>query len=208
MKRIARWTVFVIVIVGILALIDRSAYKVTEPVENTMFVQTETKNNSELTVEELREILLRFQQEVAPNIQGELEQTLAERMYVASIQFDKPIDVDQLTSRAINQAKFERAWVSYAKDTYGVVVTDEEVDEWIEKGPDATVLPSQKRLAEAKGISVYELNHNLYRDQYIKWVLWEELIPLITERYEETTDQVLDNNRLIELYEGEVRSTL
>lgn len=87
-------------------------------------------------------------------------------------------------------------------------MTDEEVDEWIEKGPDATVLPSQKRLAEAKGISVYELNHNLYRDQYIKWVLWEELIPLITERYEETTDQVLDNNRLIELYEGEVRSTL
>ncbi|WP_215112867.1 hypothetical protein [Exiguobacterium sp. s63] len=87
-------------------------------------------------------------------------------------------------------------------------MTDEEVDEWIEKGPDATVLPSQKRLAEAKEISVYELNHNLYRDQYIKWVLWEELIPLITERYEETTDQVLDNNRLIELYEGEVRSTL
>ncbi len=92
-------------------------------------------------------------------------------MYVASIQFDKPIDEDQLTSRAINQAKFERAWVSYAKNTYGVVVTDEEVDEWIEKGPDATVLPSQKRLAEAKGISVYELNHNLYRDQFIKWVL-------------------------------------
>ncbi|WP_214777509.1 hypothetical protein [Exiguobacterium sp. s22] len=62
MKRIARWTVFVIVIVGMLALINRSdSLKVTEPVENTMFVQTETKNNSELTVEELKEILLRFQ---------------------------------------------------------------------------------------------------------------------------------------------------
>ena len=57
-------------------------------------------------------------------------------------------------------------------------------------------------------MSVYELNHNYDRDQYMKWVVSEKLIPLITERYEKSSEQVLDNNRLIELYENEVKDTL
>ncbi|WP_214701885.1 MULTISPECIES: hypothetical protein [unclassified Exiguobacterium] len=209
MKRITGLTLFILIIVGMFVLIDRSdSKKMSEQVENEMFTQTETKVYPESTVEELKEMLAAFQNDVAPRINNDFERKLAERMYVEMKMFDETIDVKQLLIRAKDQADFERAWLDHAKSDYGIVVTGDEVDEWIEKGPDATVVESQRRYAEAKEMSVYELNHDYYRDQYVKWVVWEDLIPLVTERYEASSEQVLDNNRLIELYEQEVENTL
>ncbi|WP_026825772.1 hypothetical protein [Exiguobacterium marinum] len=211
MKRITGLTLFILIIVGMFVLIDRSdskKMKMSEQIENKMFTQTETKVYPESTVEELKEMLAAFQNDVAPRINNDFERKLAERMYVEMKMFDETIDVKQLLIRAKDQADFERAWLDHAKSDYGIVVTGDEVDEWIEKGPDATVVESQRRYAEAKEMSVYELNHDYYRDQYVKWVVWEDLIPLVTERYEASSEQVLDNNRLIELYEQEVENTL
>ncbi|WDH74809.1 hypothetical protein PTI97_08170 [Exiguobacterium marinum] len=209
MKRITGLILFILIIVGMFVLIDRSdSKKMSEQVENEMFTQTETKVYPESTVEELKEMLAAFQNDVAPRINNDFERKLAERMYVEMKMCDETIDVKQLLIRAKDQANFERAWLDHAKSNYGIVVTGDEVDEWIEKGPDATVVESQRRYAEAKEMSVFELNHDYYRDQYVKWVVWEDLIPLVTERYEESSEQVLDNNRLIELYEQEVENTL
>ena len=205
MKRITGLTLFILIIVGMFVLIDRSnSKKMSEQVENKMFTQTETKGYPESTVEELKEILETFQNDVAPQINNDFERKLAERMYVEMKMIGEPIDVKKLIIRAKDQADFERAWLENAKSEYGIVATGDEVDEWIEKGPDATVVESQRRYAEAKEMSVYELNHDYYRDQYVKWVVWEDLIPLVTERYEQSSEHVLDNNRLIELYEQEV----
>lgn len=162
-----------------------------------------------MTEEELKEILSKFQRDVAPQIENDFERKWAERLYVEMKLFDESIDVNKLITRTTEQADFERSWLTHAKDEYGVVVTDEEVDGWIEKGPDAEKVESQRRYAdEAKEMSVYELNYIYDRDQYMKWVVSEKLIPLITERYEESSEQVLDNNLLIELYEKEVKDTL
>ena len=181
---------------------------ISAPIEKMKNSHVETKTAPEMTEEELKEILSKFQRDVAPQIENDFERKLAERLYVEMKLFDESINVNKLITRTTVQADFERAWLTHAKDEYGVVVTDEEVDGWIERGPDAEVVESQRRYAEAKEMSVYELNHNYYRDQYVKWVVWEKLIPLITERYEESSEQVLDNNRLIELYEKEVKDTL
>lgn len=206
MKRITGLTLFILIIVGMFVLIDRSdSKKMSEQVENKMFTQTETEGYPESTVEELKEILETFQNDVAPQINNDFERKLAERMYVEMKMIGEPIDVKELIIRAKDQADFERAWLENAKSEYGIVATGDEVDEWIEKGPDATVVESQRRYAEAKEMSVYELNHDYYRDQYVKWVVWEDLIPLVTERYEQSSEHVLDNNRLIELYEQEVK---
>lgn len=205
MKRITGLTIFILIIVGMFVLIDQSdSKKMSEQVENKMFTQTETKVYSESTVEELKKILETFQNDLAPQINNDFERKLAERMYVEMKKTGETIDVKELIIRAKDQADFERAWLEHAKSEYGIVVTGDEVDEWIEKGPDATVVESQRRYAEAKEMSVYELNHDYYRDQYVKWVVWEDLIPLVTDRYEQSSEHVLDNNRLIELYEQEV----
>lgn len=208
MKRRLRITLFTIFVVIALVFTNIRDDDLSAPIEKVTNSQVETKAAPEMTVEELKEILANFQRDVAPQIKNDFERKLAERLYVEMKMFDESIDVNKLITRTIEQADFERAWLTHAKDEYGVVVTDEEVDGWIERGPDAEVVESQRRYAEAKEMSVYELNHNYDRDQYIKWVVWEKLIPLITERYEESSEQVLDNNRLIELYENEVSDTL
>ncbi|MET2870095.1 MULTISPECIES: hypothetical protein [Exiguobacterium] len=205
MKRVTGLTIFVLIIVGMFVLIDQSdSKKMSEQVENKMFTQTETKVYSESTVEELKKILETFQNDLAPQINNDFERKLAERMYVEMKKSGETIDVKELIIRAKDQADFERAWLEHAKSEYGIVITGDEVDEWIEKGPDATVVESQRRYAEAKEMSVYQLNHDYYRDQYVKWVVWEDLIPLVTDRYEQSSEHVLDNNRLIELYEQEM----
>ncbi|WED56483.1 hypothetical protein OE059_06410 [Exiguobacterium profundum] len=205
MKRVTGLTIFVLIIVGMFVLIDQSdSKKMSEQVENKMFTQTETKVYSESTVEELKKILETFQNDLAPQINNDFERKLAERMYVEMKKSGETIDVKELIIRAKDQADFERAWLEHAKSEYGIVITGDEVDEWIEKGPDATVVESQRRYAEAKEMSVYQLNHDYYRDQYMKWVVWEDLIPLVTDRYEQSSEHVLDNNRLIELYEQEM----
>ncbi|WP_215142740.1 hypothetical protein [Exiguobacterium qingdaonense] len=209
MKRMYGMLVFGILIVGSLVYVmlfdsDRSP----SSYEKTTISQLEMKVHPESTVEELKDMLAKYDRDVAPQINNEFERKLAERMYVEKKMYEEAVDVEQLLIRAKKQASFDRAWLAHAKGEYGIVVTDEAIDEWIEKGPDSEVIESQSRYAEAKEMSVYELNHDYYRDQYVKWVVWEALIPLVTKRYEASSEQVLDNNRLIELYEQEVENSL
>ena len=208
MKRLLGISIFSILVVIALVFTNMEEDDLSAPIEKMTNSHVETNTAPEMTVEELKEILSIFQRDVAPQIKNDFERKLAERLYVEMKLFDESIDINKLISRASEQADFERAWLNHAKDEYGVVVTDEEVDGWIEREPDAEVVESQRRYAEVKEMSVYELNHNYDRDQYMKWVVWERLTPLITERYEESSEQVLDNNRLIELYEKEVKDTL
>lgn len=208
MKRMLGISIFSILVVMVLVFTNMNSDDFSTPNEKMTNSHVETKTAPEMTVEELKEILSNFQQDVAPQIENDFERKLAERLYVEMKMFDESIDVNKLITRTTEQADFERAWLKHAKDEYGVVVTDEEVDGWIEKGPDAEEVESQRRYAEAKEMSVYELNHEYDRDQYMKWIVWEKLIPLVTERYDEASEKVLDNNRLIELYENEVSDTL
>lgn len=208
MKRMLGISIFSILVVMVLVFTNMNSDDFSTPNEKMTNSHVETKTAPEMTVEELKEILSNFQQDVAPQIENDFERKLAERLYVEMKMFDESIDVNKLITRTTEQADFERARLKHAKDEYGVVVTDEEVDGWIEKGPDAEEVESQRRYAEAKEMSVYELNHEYDRDQYMKWIVWEKLIPLVTERYEEASEKVLDNNRLIELYENEVSDTL
>ncbi|MGA9468468.1 MAG: hypothetical protein WBV10_12625, partial [Exiguobacterium marinum] len=120
MKRITGLILFILIIVGMFVLIDRSdSKKMSEQVENEMFTQTETKVYPESTVEELKEMLAAFQNDVAPRINNDFERKLAERMYVEMKMCDETIDVKQLLIRAKDQANFERAWLDHAKSDYG-----------------------------------------------------------------------------------------
>ena len=159
------------------------------------------------TVEELTRHLKTFQREVAPRIKEEFERTLAMRQFVEAKLAGDTVDVDRLIANAQESARFERAWLAYAETEYGVVASEEEVDAWIEAGPDTYLVDSAVNFAEALGVSLNELNHVTYRDQYVKWVVWEQLIPRLTAKYEQESAGVkLDNNELIRRYEAEVRT--
>lgn len=52
-----------------------------------------------------------------------------------------------------------------AKDEYGITVTAEEIDAYINEGPDTSELPQHLAYADALGLTLKELNHNF--DRYI-----------------------------------------
>lgn len=158
------------------------------------------------TVEELKSALEAFRQYAAPRFDDELERKLAERIFVEMKLEREVIDVDALEKKAREKARYEKAWLAYAKQEYAVVVSAQEVDAWIEEGPDQNAVESQQNYAKALGVTLYELNHEIYRDQYVKWVVWEKLIPILTEKHDESTQVMLDNNQLISLYDKEVRA--
>jgi hypothetical protein len=89
-----------------------------------------------------------------------------------------------------NQAE-NQAWISVAEEKYEVIVTEEELDQWISAGPDQSEIPQQKAFADALKLSLEELNHEFDRELYKQTLLWEKLIPVLEKKYETKDREVL-----------------
>ncbi len=94
-------------------------------------------------------------------------------------------------------------WKTVAKETYNIHVTEDEIDRFIQQGPDQSDLPNHLAYASALGLSLQELNHRFDRDLYEKNTIWLRLIPVLEKKYGTT-----DNNKLVERYEAEVNAQL
>jgi plasmid maintenance system antidote protein VapI len=89
-----------------------------------------------------------------------------------------------------NQAE-NQAWISVAEEKYEVIVTEEELDQWISAGPDQSEIPQQKAFADALKLSLEELNHEFDRELYKQTLLWEKLIPVLEKKYDTKDQEVL-----------------
>ena len=105
-----------------------------------------------------------------------------------------------LSTEAMEQ---DVSWKTVARETYNIHVIDDEIDRFIEQGPDQSDLPIHLAYASALGLSLQELNHQFDRDLYEKNTIWLRLIPVLEKKYETT-----DNNKLVERYEAEVNAQL
>lgn len=105
-----------------------------------------------------------------------------------------------LSTEAMEQ---DRAWKMFAKEAYNVYVTEDEIDHFIQQGPDQSNLPNHLAYASALGLSIQELNHQFDRDLYEKNTIWLRLLPILEKKYDTT-----DNNILVERYEAEVNAQL
>jgi plasmid maintenance system antidote protein VapI len=84
-----------------------------------------------------------------------------------------------------------QAWISVAEEKYEVIVTEEELDQWISAGPDQSEIPQQKAFADALKLSLEELNHEFDRELYKQTLLWEKLIPVLEKKYDTKDQEVL-----------------
>ncbi|MBM7578199.1 hypothetical protein [Jeotgalibacillus terrae] len=125
--------------------------------------------------------------------------TLAqEKLYYETDLTDK--QVIEISKEAMQE---DQVWKTIAKDEYGVSVTEEEIDTFIEQGPDTSELPQHLAYADALDLSLEELNHNFDRDIYERNVIWLKLIPELKKKYD-----ITKNNELVEKYEEEVEAKL
>jgi hypothetical protein len=172
--------------------------------------------------EYLHEFNTKASEQASLQFENKLEKKIAQRTFVEMKQAGKSVDVKNLRKEVKEQAKYEKAWLKHAKNEYGIKVTPKEIDDWISKGPDKSPVDTQKAFAGALGMSLKDLNHNYYRDQYEKWVVWEKLRPIIAEKYgikessyenvqvSENTpvEEMSFNNKVLSLYEKEVTSSM
>lgn len=73
--------------------------------------------------------------------------------------------------------------IRIAEEIYGVSVTQEEVNHYIDTNVADVVLPEKERYAKALGISLYDLDYSFDRDFYVMDTLWDKLMPVLLERY-------------------------
>ncbi len=105
-----------------------------------------------------------------------------------------------LSTEAMEQ---DVSWKTVARETYNIHVTEDEIDRFIQQGPDQSDLPIHLAYASALGLSLQALNHQFDRDLYEKNTIWLRLIPVLEKKHGTT-----DNNKLVERYEAEVNARL
>lgn len=127
----------------------------------------------------------------------------------------KTANMGTVVKAAKEKYAFETAWLEVATEQYKITYTAEEVDEWIKNGPDMYPLPAMEVQAKALGLTLEEMNHSYDRDFYVKWVVWDKLLPVVAEKYnvdlenvEISPDSPSPFNVVVEHYEEEVNQHL
>jgi cell division protein FtsL len=117
--------------------------------------------------------------------------------------YETDLTAEEVIQLSKKNMEVDRVWKEIAKSEYGITVTEEEIDNYIKEGPDASDLPQHLAYAATLGLSLEELNHGFDRDIYIKNVIWLKLRPELEKKF-----GITDNNKLVEKYEEEVRKRI
>ncbi|TCI26869.1 hypothetical protein EVJ32_03690 [Exiguobacterium sp. SH5S4] len=117
--------------------------------------------------------------------------------------YETDLTNEQVITLSTEAMKQSIAWKTVAKEKYNIHVTEEEIDRYIQQGPDRSDLPSHLAYASALGLSLHQLNHQFDRDLYEKNTIWLKLKLELEKKYQ--TD---DNNELVDRYEAEVNAQL
>ncbi|WBL17229.1 hypothetical protein [Sutcliffiella sp. NC1] len=179
-----------------------SACQQAELEENTPAPLEHLFLNADLNYEEYKIIL----QDVVQNVKNmDIDDPNLEKWVIRVIGDEKLMNKRDLSKEEALQSATERyeyitVWKDHARTTYNIVLTDEEVNTWIENNVVTSEdIPQQKAFAEALGLTIEQLIVEWDRDLYEQQVYWEKLIPLLEEKYETSDLQVLS-----EKYESEI----
>ena len=125
--------------------------------------------------------------------------TLAEE----KLYYETDLTDAQVLALSTEAMKTDEVWKTIAKNHYNIHVTAEEVNQYMQQGPNQSDLPQHLAYASALDLSLEELNHQFDRDLYEKNTIWEKLKLELEQKY-----QTSDNNELVEKFEAEVKKQL
>lgn len=137
----------------------------------------------------------------------ELEKWAIRTLVEEKLYFETDLTKEEVLQLAEQDMRKDEAWKELAQEEYGITVTEEEVDSYLEKFLSAVTKGASKdhleAYADALEVTVEELLYEYDRDFAVKAVLWEKLTPILEERYDS-----IEHNVLVEKYMAEVESTL
>ncbi|WP_211279040.1 hypothetical protein [Sutcliffiella halmapala] len=168
------------------------------PLEN-LFAQSELSYGEYLVI--FKDVVSRVD---AMNIQDpELKRWVIRAIGDEKLTNKRDLSEAEAMEKAQENYQQNKAWMTVAEKKYGITISDEELDIWLEEGPDQADIPLQKAYADALGLTIKELNRNFDRELYEPTLLWEKLIPVLEEEHGTT-----EREKLLEAFEKEVDKTL
>lgn len=131
------------------------------------------------------------------------------RSYLIFLSAGKKADANSVKEDSELRRLYEDAWKKLAEEKYGVAIEEEALEELIETYIDTfeyalyeteeTLGTDMFYLAEALGYSLHDFFHNFDRHHFEKWLIGQELFPILKEGY-----GLEDNLAISERYRLEV----
>ncbi|MBB5172738.1 hypothetical protein [Texcoconibacillus texcoconensis] len=114
---------------------------------------------------------------------------------------------ENILEDAKERFKYEIAWRELAEKRYHIHASETSIKEQIEYNlalfgdemPETII-----GMAEGLDMTVEEFMSEFDRDHAERSVIWQKLMPLLMEKYQQTTDEVVESFQLGQLYEQEV----
>ncbi|AJD90403.1 hypothetical protein JMA_10860 [Jeotgalibacillus malaysiensis] len=131
--------------------------------------------------------------------EGDLEKWVIRTLSEEALYYADDLTEEEVIAIAKERLAEDRVWKEIAETKYGVTVSEEELNEYIDNVTQSFESPLQMAYAEALGLTVEQLNHGFDMDVYEKNLLWEKLRPKLEKAYGTS-----DNNKLVEKYNEEV----
>jgi hypothetical protein len=160
-------------------------------------------NPNDITAEMLKVVVNRIEE--ANISEQELHNYILWSLLLAEV-YNYDVSIEEAVSKAKEKYDYDKAWLEVAKSHYEIEYTDEEVDQAIADGPDAHEVPSMQLMADALGMSLYEMNYIYIRKIHIMGVIWEKLQPKVIEKYRDYIKEYDPQSIVFFLYEAEVKA--
>lgn len=141
---------------------------------------------TELSYEEYKPIM----EHIVDRVQNmNIDNPLLEKWVIRAVGDERLMNKRDLTKEeALEKAeynlKYYETFMTVAQNKYDISISEEELDAWIEEGPDQSEFPQQKAYAEALDLTLEELNHEYDRDLYEQSMVMVKLQLVLHEEYD------------------------
>ncbi|TFE00494.1 hypothetical protein [Jeotgalibacillus salarius] len=134
--------------------------------------------------------------EVNPILKKWIIRTLAEE----ALYYHDDLTEAEILALSKERLSEDQAWKKAAEIKYGIVISDDELNDYIDNITKSYESPLQLAYADILGLTVEQLNHEFDQDVYEKNLLWEKLKPELEKAYETN-----DHHELVEKFNKEVK---
>jgi hypothetical protein len=160
-------------------------------------------NPNDITAEMLKVVVNRIEE--ANISEQELHNYILWSLLLSEV-YNYDVSIEEAMNKAKEKYDYDEAWFAFAKSHYGIEYTDEEVEQSIANGPDPHEVPSMQLMADALGMSLYEMNYIYNRKIHIKGVIWEKLQPKVIDKYRDYLQDYDPKSIVFFLYKAEVKA--
>lgn len=131
--------------------------------------------------------------------EGDLKKWIIRTLSEEALYYADDLTEEEIIKIAKERLAEDKVWKEIAETKYGVTVSEEELNQYIDNITQSFESPLQLAYADVLGLTVEQLNHGFDLDVYEKNLLWEKLKPKLEEAYGTN-----DSNKLVERYNEEV----